>query len=474
MSLRNLFAFTRLSLARQFMLASGLILLAGMLVIGAWVGHQIRWGVTNRTAAVTALYVDSFIAPHLQSLAHTSRLDASQRETLDALLAGTALGQRIVALKVWSSDGEVLYSTNAELIGRRFPVGPGLAQALAGNVTTHISDLSDPENEFESDLWPRLIETYAPVLLVGSDEVVAVAEFYQTTDELDRAVRRAQLASWLVVGTATLAMYGLLTGLVGRASNTILAQQRELSAQVEQLSAVLAQNEKLHERVRRAAARTTSLNERFLRRLSADLHDGPGQDLSLALLRIGALSESCADCAAAGSPGRSTDKDFNTIGSALESALAELRSIAAGLRLPAIDRLGLGQTAERAVWDYEQKTGRTVALSLVDVPDAAPLPVKITLYRLLQESLANGFRHAGGAPQTVSLACQDGWLNVEVADSGPGFDPAAVRPTRRLGLAGMRERVEVLGGLFAVESEPGQGTTVRVRLPVDTLEIDDE
>ncbi|MEK7788241.1 MAG: sensor histidine kinase, partial [Chloroflexota bacterium] len=61
--------FTRLSLARQFLLLSFLILLSGMLIIGVWVGQQIEIGVVNRTAAVTALYVDSFIAPHLQELA---------------------------------------------------------------------------------------------------------------------------------------------------------------------------------------------------------------------------------------------------------------------------------------------------------------------------------------------------------------------------------------------------------------------
>jgi hypothetical protein len=176
-----MFAFARLSLARQFLLASFLILLIGMLVIGIWVGRQIEIGVANRTAAVTALYVDSFIAPHLQSLTHADQLDAEHLTSLGTLLTGTPLGQRIVAFKVWMADGTILYSTNPALTGRKFPITAALSRAFAGEVHTEISDLTEPENEFERGQWPRLIETYAPVRVEGTSTIVAVSEFYQTT-----------------------------------------------------------------------------------------------------------------------------------------------------------------------------------------------------------------------------------------------------------------------------------------------------
>ncbi len=469
-----MFAFNRLSLARQFLLASFLILLIGMLVIGMWVGRQIEIGVTNRTAAVTALYVDSFIAPHLQSLAHADQLDAEHLTSLGTLITGTPLGQRIVAFKVWRADGTILYSTNPALIGRKFSITPALAHAFAGEVRTEISDLIEPENEFERGQWLRLIETYAPVRVEGTNTIAAVSEFYQTTDELEREVRAAQLRSWLVVGAATLAMYLLLAGLVGRASNTIVAQQRDLRDKVTQLSTLLAQNEQLHDRVRRAAARTTALNERYLRRISADLHDGPGQDLGLALLRIEALADVCATCVVAVAKGRAVSDDFHTIQSALQSALAELRAISTGLRLPEIGRLSLAETVERAVRDYERKTGQGVALAMNGVPDEAPLPVKITLYRLLQESLANSFRHAGGVDQRVQIAGSDGQLLVEVADGGKGFDPQTVTRDGHLGLAGMRERVEILGGAFEVRSAPDRGTVIVARLPLAVPEVEGE
>ena len=469
-----MFAFVRLNLARQFLLISFLILLTGMLVIGAWLGRQIGIGVANRTAAVTALYVDSFVAPHLQDLAHAEQLADAHLAELSLLLTDTSLGQRIVAFKVWEPDGRVLHSTNPALIGRRFPISPALAQAFAGEVQTEISDLTEPENEFERRRWPRLIETYAPVRLQGTSNVVAVSEFYQTTDDLEMEVRAAQLGSWLVVGAATLMMYLLLAGLVGRASNTIIVQQDELRDKVNQLTVLLVQNEQLHVRVRRAAARTTALNERFLRRIASDLHDGPGQDLGLALLRIESLADACADCAMPMAEGSTAGDDFRTVQSSLQSALAELRAISAGLRLPEIEWLSPAETAERAVHDYERKTGQQVALAINHLRDQAPLPVKITLYRLLQESLANGFRHAKGADQKVTLVEEDGQLVVEVADSGAGFDPRSVDADGHLGLAGMRERVEILGGTFEAKSAPGVGTVIRARLPLTVPKVEDE
>jgi len=89
-------------------------------------------------------------------------------------------------------------------------------------------------------------------------------------------VRAAQWRSWGVHGAITLAMLVLLATLVRKANDTIAATQRELNEKVDQLTALLAQNAHLHERINRAAARTMALNEQFLRNIATDLHDGPG------------------------------------------------------------------------------------------------------------------------------------------------------------------------------------------------------
>ena len=464
----------RFSLVRLLLAQGGVILLAGMLVIGTWVQREIESGVISRAGTVTSLYVDSFVSPHLQSLAGGGQLRDIDRDALDRLLSGTALGQHIVAFKIWTVNGRVLYSTNPAIVGRQFSVKPALASAFAGEMHSEISDLKEPENEFERQRWPRLLETYAPVRAASTGAILAVSEFYQTTDDLEQQVRAARLRSWLMVSTATLIIFLLLAALVKRASNTIIVQQTELREKVTQLTALLAQNEQLHERVRRAAARTTALNERFLHRISADLHDGPGQALALALMRMESLADVCSTCATSVGKDRGVGDEFRTLHSALQFALDDLRAIAGGLHLPEIEQLSLAETARRAVRDYERKAGLVVPLRVDDVPDAAPLPIKITLFRVLQESLANGFRHGGAPHQRAELTRSDAQLVVEVTDSGTGFDPQAVVADGHLGLAGMRERIEILGGTFSVQSAPGKGTVVRATLPLAPLAEDHE
>jgi signal transduction histidine kinase len=438
------------------------------------VEREIESGVISRAGTVTSLYVDSIVSPHLQTLVSNGNLRDADRAALNRLLSGTRLGEHIVAFKIWGPDGRILYSTNPVLIGRQFRVKPALAGAFAGRVRSEIADLTDPENEFERQRWPRLIETYAPVRAASTGSIVAVTEFYQTTEELAQELRAARQRSWLMVGAATLVMFLLLAWLVRHASNTIATQQVELREKVTQLTALLAQNEQLHERVRRAAARTTALNERFLHRIAADLHDGPGQGLALGLMRMDTLADSCSNCPTAISQQRTVGEEFRTLHAALQSALEDLRAISGGLRLPEIEQLSAAETARRAVHDYERRGGLAVALSVDDVPREVPLPVNITLFRLLQESLANGFRHGGGADQRVTLKVRDGQLLVEVSDDGTGFDPRNVVGKGHLGLAGMRERVEILGGTFTIESAPGRGTVVRASLPLTPLETERE
>jgi signal transduction histidine kinase len=254
----------------------------------------------------------------------------------------------------------------------------------------------------------------------------------------------------------------------------ILSQQNELQEKVAQLTGLLEQNEQLHSRVSRAAARTTALNERFLRRIATDLHDGPGQDLALALLRIDELADVCASCTAFLVKRKAANDDFGTIQSALRSALTDMRAILAGLRLPEIRQLSVTETVERAVRDYEHKTSAVVEVSVNGLPVEAPLSVKITLYRIIQESLANGYKHADGASQRVSVTGKEKLLIVEISDDGPGFKKRDILPDDHLGLIGMRERVEILAGTFEVKSAQNNGTLIRASLPLTLLEVDNE
>lgn len=264
-------------------------------------------------------------------------------------------------------------------------------------------------------------------------------------------------------------MYVLLAGFVKRASDTIDRQQVALNDQIRRLTELLSQNAELHDRVRRAAARTTALNERFLRRIGAELHDGPIQNLSLALLRLD--QRPVATDQTAGEESEQPD----IVQEALRHALREVRGIATGLSLPHLSDLTLPETLARAVRSHERRTNTRVTLTRTELPDAAPLPVKITVYRLVQEALTNAYRHAGGQSQAVDVNFDGEYLSVAISDQGPGFDTDHITDwSQHLGLAGMRERVESLGGSFQVDSVPGRGSRVQARLSLQMVAGSDE
>jgi signal transduction histidine kinase len=458
----------RWTLAQQFMLVSFLILISSMVGVGWWVGEQIETGVIHRTAATTALYVDSFVTPQLQGIAQGGSLAPEQVAIPTQLLQESPFGQQIVSFKVWGPRGRVIYASNPANTGRVYPVSPDLARAWQGIVDSHVSDLNEAENALERGQWKRLLETYIPVYATGTDRIVAVAEFYQTVDDLEREISAAKWRSWFAVGAATLAMYLLLSGLVQRGSNTIVRQRRDLEEKVDRLTALLAENQILHERVRLAATRTTTLNERFLRRLSAELHDGPAQQIALALLRLDSVGAYCAACTGNDAAGRGNNiADLERIQTSMGHALQEIRAISYGLRLPELNRLTLPEAVTRVVRMHERRTGTFVLLERDELPDDIPLPVKITVYRVIEEALNNAYRHGGGIDQRVTLKMDTHALFLEVADHGPGFDGLPIMDSdQHLGLVGMRERIESLGGVFAIESEAGQGTTVIVQIPL--------
>jgi signal transduction histidine kinase len=445
------------------MLASLVILAAGMFLIGEWVGQQIEEGVVHRTAATTALYVDSFISPDLQELADHDSLSLQHKDHLNQLLKQTEFGRHVAAFKVWTKQGRIVYSLETALIGKQFPVQDGLAMAVGGQVAAEISNLSNAENVLERTTQSRLLEMYTPVRRTGAEDVIAVAEVYYSVDDLESEISAAQQRSWLVFGVCTLAMYLLLAGFVRDASRTISRQRTTLSEQVTQLQTLLAQNATLHERVRRAAARTTALNERFLRRVSAELHDGPAQELGLALLRLDHAIAHAGPNGAGPAPGAppAVAEELEIVQGSLDRAMQEVRAISSGLGLPQMEHWTLAETLSRVVSTHERRTG-TKAVVRLDCPTVpVSLPVKITLYRLVQEGLTNAYRHAGGVGQQVTVQCVGDNLAVEISDQGPGFDGSVeTGPQQHLGLVGMRERVESLGGVFHVESAPGRGTRI--------------
>jgi signal transduction histidine kinase len=252
----------------------------------------------------------------------------------------------------------------------------------------------------------------------------------------------------------------------------IEAQRAELQEKVEHLHQLLEQNETLRHRLVLAATRSTALNERFLRRLSAELHDGPAQDLGFALLKLdsGELNNATQQLPVTGR--KQYAQELERIQSAISRALNEMRAIASGMCLPELEHLSLVATLERVIQTHKRRTQSDVTLLIERSPVEVPLTIKITAYRIVQESLANAFKHGGGQNQTVRLFAKPEEVLLEISDQGPGFELTnTLEHSERLGLVGMRERAESLGGNFLVITAPGQGTKVSVSLPLRNSSI---
>jgi signal transduction histidine kinase len=449
--------FSQLNLVQRYSLAALLVTLLAMVILAWWVGREIEANVISRVSGDSALFVENFVVVPLQELATQDFVSPKNLETIDTLLSESTLGSEFVAFKIWAPGGKVVFGDTQ---GQTFPVTDDQAHAWNGKVWAEISDLGDSENLNLKGRFASLLEMYIPIRLAGSNKVIAVVEFYQTVDALQKNVRKAQRQSWLVVALVMLSLYALLVGIVRQGHGTIVKQQQELNQQVKTLNELLRQNEELDERVRRAALRTAALNERFLRRVSAELHDGPAQDLSFSLLHLDALVSSLE------SSGKKNLGIIDSIQQSLSRATQEIRNIATGLRLPELEPLTLCETLERVVRDHERRTQSRVEVTTEGLPKQASLPIKVTLFRVVQEALSNAYRHGQGQAQKVSLRKDNFSLVVAVSDEGPGFDTAQQQSGTHLGLMGMRERLESVGGTFKVESRLEHGTILTATLPL--------
>jgi signal transduction histidine kinase len=451
------------SLAKQFLLIGGIVAVVAMVLVGAFVTSLIEDAVTRNSAATTALYVDSVIAPLLPDMQTTKVLDDTAAHALDETLGQGALGNRLMSFRLWRADGTILYSNDKAMIGKQFALSEELKTAFAGKMVAQFNQLDDPEDEAERTTGKPLLEIYNPVLQPWSGQVVAVSEFYEIANDFEHSLSEARFHTWLAVAAFTLSFFVVLSAIVLRGSRTIESQRRSLRQRIDELSTLLSQNEALRGRLQRASRRTAALNESHLRRIGADLHDGPAQLVAFASLRLDSQALINPSTGAA-----AREREITAIKASLDEAMHEIRTICSGLVLPQIEAASLAEILNRIIRAHTQRTGSPVDLSLSDPPARLSPSAKICIYRFVQEALNNGYRHGGGITQRVLQSMQGDRVIIEVADGGPGFDPEDIRPTS-LGLAGLRERIESLGGTFEIDAN-ATGTIIRMSLSTEEIE----
>lgn len=442
------------SLTRRFALAGGLIMLAVMIGVGFWVTSRIKTDVVRNTSAATALFMDSFIAPLTQELTESDTLSIGPIRAIEEMMDGTRLGERVVSIKIWKPGGLIAYASDIAEIGKIYPISPELAAAFSGEIAGGLTDLSSAENTSERRIAPTLLEVYSPIRESFTGDVIAVVEFYEKADALDDALRRGMVQSWIAVVAITAMIAAGLYGIVDAGSRTIERQKRALVERVDELQRLSTENERLRQRVERASARVSEIGEAHLRQLSADLHDGPAQLVGFAALRLDSLKRIGEK--------KKRDAEIGELETVLKDAVREIRAIGQGLSLPEIEHLSLAAVAHHAISAHERRTGDSVRASLALGDDDAPESVKACLYRFLQEGLNNAWRHAPGANVRVDAGVAAGVLSARIVNDAP--TRTAAESSGGMGLRGLRDRVESLGGRFAFSRAADGGATLSMSM----------
>ncbi len=451
-------------LLRQFGISAFVMIIGGMAATGAWLTNQIHDGIMQHTTLSTAVFMERYIQPLILELRSGDHLSKLAIANLNDMGKHGLIKQHVVAMKVWRPDGTVVFSTDNALIGQKFELEDALLSAVNGEYGTEYGNLTAAENEFERTFNKKLIEIYVPMVEDTTGRVFAVSEFYVDADDLPVDLNKRYFESWFVVAAVTLAMLFPLYLIVRRGDKTITAQEAAIENRMAELSNLLAENRELNAHVEQANRMSADVNERFLNRLGADLHDGPLQKLAVAVLWLDSLT---AKKVGAVRQSKRVGENIQLIRSTINEVLKEVRHIATGLVLPELAKRSLTETLQLVVDAHQMRTRTSVELVCQNVPELFSATLNNTIYRFVQEGLSNAFRHAQGRGQKVKTAIDNDILTVEVEDSGEGFTIGDVPSLPlHLGLSGIQHRITAIGGTFEIETSHGNGTRLRAKIPL--------
>lgn len=271
---------------------------------------------------------------------------------------------------------------------------------------------------------------------------------------LEREALQARIAL-LGGGVLVIALLGAAFAIVVRDNRQRRAAEEELKRSNEDLEnrvAMRTAEQKLAEtRLRELSRRLLRVQEEERRALARELHDEVGQQLGAIKLNLKAMTAGADDA------NRSRIHDGLEI---VDATIAQIRDRALDLRPALLDDLGLAAALDWLCRQQSQRSGVVINYQ------ASPLPslraeLATAIYRIVQEGITNALKHAGAGTIQVTLAVEDDGIRVVVADDGCGFDTGGIVPG--VGLPGMRERVDTLGGRLELESRTGSGTRISVK-----------
>lgn len=214
----------------------------------------------------------------------------------------------------------------------------------------------------------------------------------------------------------------------------------------------------------RLLRRTNAAIEQERNRIARDLHDGPVQGVSAASLSL----EAALLMLKAGDVEGTIDV-LTKLRQEIAGEANALRQLMAGLRPPVLEERGLMPALRDSLARFGAEQGMQAEFG-GQLKTELPPDLETLAYRVVQEALTNVGKHAGASQVSVFVGTDQTQLRIEIEDDGKGFDPTAAREflaSGRVGLASMRERVELASGTFAIRSTPGRGTAVMATIPLD-------
>ncbi|WP_161782004.1 sensor histidine kinase [Nitratireductor basaltis] len=442
-------------LSLQAFLVACLAVCATMVLLGVYLGSYVTRGEIDNAADRSAVFMEAFLAPVVQGLTG-SALSPEIEAELDTI-AQRLKARSVPVVQVWWPDGTIAYSTQKSLIGRKVPSSQ-MTAAASGTVVAHLEgDLTNHGHSQQVQGGMPLLEVYIPLHDLGTRQVFAVGEFYLDASALLAEIRSKKLIIWTALLLATSLILVMLGVVVLRARHVVKAHHHALQERLEEAQKLAAENARLLKAAEQARLEAFRVNEDFLNRIGADLHDGPLQLLSLIMLRLESKAVDLQGPNATSDRARTVD---------LVSRLArELRGLSSGLTLPELEHLEISGVIRLAVDRHEFHTDTNVTLELEELPRSSSTSLKICIYRVIQEALNNAFWHAGGVGQRVTASHEGNELRVVVSDKGPGMS-GQKRKESSLGLAGLTRRVDAFGGRVTIETAQEGGTMVTVILPL--------
>jgi signal transduction histidine kinase len=271
---------------------------------------------------------------------------------------------------------------------------------------------------------------------------------------------RSWLAVPLVANDKVIGIVGL-----GKTETDYFTQKHVQWAEALVGQATMAiQNAWLFEQVRASSERLQGLSHRLVevqenerRYIASELHDEVGQALTSLMVGLQLIEKEAV-----------TEKlkaEAANMNQVLDNVMENLHRLAMDLRPASLDYLGLEAALKQHVEMMRERIGLKIEFAMLEINERLPANYEIAFYRIVQEALNNVARHARATYVDVLITQRDDCLALIIEDDGIGFNPSEAIKGKRLGLNGMRERAEMLGGKLTVESVPGKGSTVLVEVP---------